>query len=178
MGTARPSLLGYWEEPCASGKWPLLSNVGVWSPSSSLPTAPRAWILGLFLSYSIPCLRPAPSCLRRGEEVRAVLTQALVRRCPVGGPQDQDHHQQPERSGLHGHRQAGSGDPSTRRTCRDSREDAFIPPCLHRHSGFCLLGDGPPLWLRPHLLSLHRTEKPPAARPPEGERGSLTPPPR
>ena len=67
--------------------------------------------------------------MRVGRKSEEVLTQALVRRCPAGGPQHQDHHQQPERSGLHGHGRAGSGDPSAQR-CAASAKKTHLYRCV------------------------------------------------
>lgn len=129
-----------------SGKWQLLIHVGTWSPSPR----PHAVTPSLDL-VSLPTLPPAPSFLRRGEEIRGSThtgpgTPLSSWRTPAPGPPPAARALWPPWS------RAGSGDPSAQRMCHVSQEDAFIPLCLYRYSGFCLFGDSPPLWLWPHLL--------------------------
>lgn len=91
-------------------------HVGAWSPSSGPQKAPEPGS-----SVSCPLLQ-GPLC-PQAPVPAAVLTQAHVLRRRAGDPQGQDHRQQPERSGLHGHgRLWGPG----------HSEPSFIPLCLHR----------------------------------------------
>lgn len=109
-------------------------NVGAWSPFSSYRKPPS---LGLPRAFpppapvlSPPLPRPPHPCGGGEKGGKAVLTQAHILPGRAGGHQGQDHRQQPERSGLHGHGRALGTQPS---------EDVLSRPgrLLYTHPGVC-----------------------------------------